>query len=192
MNKTNDIKMVPVEHIVPNPKNNNLHPSDQIDTLCKIIEFQGFREPVIVSKRSGFLITGHARLQAAKKLGLTEIPVMYQDFDNEAQEYAHMTADNAIPKWAMLNTEKALEEIKNFDLDMSLYGLEELKNFEEVPEVKEEEKTEKRDNRKNVYIVEILCEDELEMDDLHEEFELRELNVSKKVKKMKSKEEIKE
>jgi hypothetical protein len=53
---------------------------------------------------------------------MKEIPVIYQYFENEAQEYAHLTADNAIASWAsidlsMVNTEM-LDLGPDFDIDM--------------------------------------------------------------------------
>jgi len=84
--KSKQIELVPIEKIIPNPKNPNKHPQEQIDRLAKIIDFQGFRVPLIVSNRSGFLVSGHGRLDCAKSLGVKELPVMYQDFENEAQD----------------------------------------------------------------------------------------------------------
>lgn len=79
--------MVPVEEIIPNPRNPNKHPKKQIELLAKIIKAQGWRAPITVSNRSGFIVRGHARLEAAKLLGLTECPVDFQDYENEAVEW---------------------------------------------------------------------------------------------------------
>lgn len=108
--------------LVFNPKNNNKHSEEQIDRLAKLIDFNGFRNPVIVSNRSGFVIAGHGRLMAAKKIGMSLVPVMYQEFDSEAQEYAYLTSDNAIASWSdldlsMVNTEM-LDLGPDFDIDM--------------------------------------------------------------------------
>lgn len=158
-NMARQIEIVAIENIVPNPKNRNTHPDSQIEMLCKIIKAQGFREPLIVSKRSGFLIAGHGRLEAAKKLGMTELPVIRQDFESEAQEYQHMIADNEIARWATLDNEnliKDLGEVDMDDFDVDLLGI---KDFEitsieevvpqcdenEVPEVKSEPVTKRGD-----------------------------------------------
>ena len=86
--------------LVPHPKNPNTHPSPQIDLLAKIIKHQGWRNPIVVSKRSGFVIAGHARLKAAIALGLDQVPVDYQDFETEADEWAHLVADNKLAELA--------------------------------------------------------------------------------------------
>ncbi len=128
--KSNSIEIVEIDSLVLNPKNNNKHPKEQIERLAKIIKYQGFRNPLVVSKRSGFVLAGHGRIEAAKLSGLKKVPVMFQDFESEAQEYAYMTSDNAIASWAeidltMINTE--LLELADFDIEM--LGL---KDFEVV------------------------------------------------------------
>lgn len=61
MIKINDIKNVKIKDITPNPANRNKHPKDQIERLTKIIQSTGFRTPLIVSNRSGYLVSGHLR-----------------------------------------------------------------------------------------------------------------------------------
>ena len=93
-------KLEPVEKLVENPKNPNRHPEKQIALLAKIIKAQGFRRPIVVSKRSGFIIVGHGRFAAAKYLGMDFVPVDYQEYENEAAEWADMVADNKIAELA--------------------------------------------------------------------------------------------
>lgn len=128
--KSNEIKMVDIDSIIPNPKNNNKHSAEQIDRLCKIIKHNGFRVPLIVSNRSGFLICGHGRLESAKKLGYEKVPVIYQDFENEAEEFQFLTADNEISRWAEFDKDQFDIDLKELgldeDFDLDLFGLPEL------------------------------------------------------------------
>ena len=57
--------IVDVTKLVPNPKNPNQHPDNQIQLLGRIIRQAGWRQPITVSKRSGFIVKGHGRLAAA-------------------------------------------------------------------------------------------------------------------------------
>jgi hypothetical protein len=125
MIKASEISLVPIKNIKLNPKNRNKHGKDQIDELVKIIEYQGFRRPVTISNRSGLLTCGEGRYLAAKRLKLKEIPVMYQDYDSEEQEYADGIADNAIDKWAKLDFSGINNDIGNFgpEFDISLLGI---------------------------------------------------------------------
>ena len=104
--KSKEISIVDISLLVENPKNNNTHPQDQIERLAKIIKHSGFRNPLTISNRSGFVLCGHGRIAAAKMAGMKELPVIYQDFKDEAEEYAHLTADNEIARWASLDVEK--------------------------------------------------------------------------------------
>lgn len=127
--KSKEITMVSIKKIKPHPKNNNRHPIDQIETLTKIIEYQGFRVPLIVSNRSGFLVAGHARLLAAKKLKLKEVPVIYQDFDSDEKEWVFLTSDNAIAGWADLDLASVKIELSNLEegFDLELLGVQDIK-----------------------------------------------------------------
>lgn len=119
--KSSEIKLVDIDSLVLNPKNNNKHSEEQIERLVKIYKYNGFRNPLTVSNRSGFVLCGHGRIEAARKAGMTKIPVMFQDFKSEAEEYAHLTADNEIARWAvtdmaMVNAELSLLEIPDLDV----------------------------------------------------------------------------
>ena len=117
--------MVAVEEIIPNPRNPNKHPKKQIELLAKIIKAQGWRNPIVVSNLSGFVTKGHARLEAAKLLGLTEVPVDFQDYDTPESEMADMLADNRLAELAEPDLpllKDILIEIDSGALDMDLTG----------------------------------------------------------------------
>jgi len=116
-------KLVNIKELKPHPKNRNKHPTDQIDRLCEIIKFQGIRQPIKVSNRSGFITAGHGRLEAFKKLGLKEVPVSYQDYDSDEQELADLTSDNAIGLWSQLDFEGIKADFKDLDFDINLLGI---------------------------------------------------------------------
>jgi hypothetical protein len=78
----NEIVMVPVEEIRPfagNPRVNDA----TVDKLCELIPKVGFNVPLVVSRRDGMLVKGHARLKAAIRLSMPEVPVVYSDADSE-------------------------------------------------------------------------------------------------------------
>lgn len=119
--KAKKITMVPVVDIQESKTNRNKHSKEQIDRLCKLITHYGFREPMIISNRSGFLVAGHGRLQAAKKLGLKTIPVVFQDFKDEDEERTFGISTNAIASWAELDLEGInldLTELGPMDIDL--------------------------------------------------------------------------
>lgn len=119
-------KLVPLGKLKPHPKNPHIHSPEQIDRLAKLIQYQGVRHPIIISKRSGLIVAGHGRLEALKRLKIKEAPVDVQKFENQAQEYAFIVSDNAIGKdeWAALNNEDISAYVKDFeDFDIGLLGI---------------------------------------------------------------------
>ena len=118
-------EMVDPAALVPHPRNPNRHSGEQVALLAKIILHQGWRNPITVSNRSGFVVAGHARLAAGLALGCLVVPVDRQDFANEADEYAHMIADNRIAEIAEMNLpalKDLLVELDTGGLDMDLTG----------------------------------------------------------------------
>lgn len=102
-------EITPVEDLRPNPKNPNRHPENQVELLAKVIEAQGWRQPVKVSTRSGLIVSGHGRYQAALLLGCP-VPVDLQDYPSEAEELADLLADNRIAELSEMD-EKLLAEL---------------------------------------------------------------------------------
>ena len=103
-------KIVNCVELKPNPKNPNTHPVSQIALLGKIITEQGWRMPITVSKRSGLIVKGHGRLEAAFKAGILKAPVDLQDYESADLEHADMIADNKLAELAEIDN-KALEKL---------------------------------------------------------------------------------
>lgn len=120
------IQYVDIHELKPNPKNPNKHGDEQIERLAKVIGYQSFRVPVIVSNRSGYVVAGHGRIQAAKRAGLTQVPVIYQDFDSEEAEYSFVVSDNALAAWSELDLGAINMELESLgpDFDLELLGVE--------------------------------------------------------------------
>jgi len=118
-------KMVKVSGLKPNPRNYNKHPAQQIELLAKNIKAMGWRHPVIVSKLSGLIVAGHARLEAAKVLGVATVPVDFQAFASPEEETAYLIADNKIAELAEMDEtalKELLAELTAADIDMDLTG----------------------------------------------------------------------
>ena len=143
-------KAVDVVDLVEHPRNPNKHGDKQIALLAKIIRNQGWRNPIVVSADSGFIVAGHGRLMAAKVLNVEQVPVDYQPFDNEAEEYAHLIADNRIAELAEADKSELAKLVRELEdkIDLDLTGfdapsLEELLATKEEKQVDAEPKTDK-------------------------------------------------
>jgi hypothetical protein len=113
----------PIERLKENPRNPNTHPQKQIDLLAKIIRETGWRSPIVVSARSGYVVKGHGRLLAARAAGFTEVPVDVQAYESDAQELADLVADNEISALSEIDQDVmesilADECFENFDTDL--------------------------------------------------------------------------
>lgn len=173
--KAQDIVIEPIEKLVEDPKNENVHSEKQIEALGKIIKINGFRAPLVVSKRSGFVIAGNGRLQAARLIGMTELPVIYQDFENEADELRHRLADNEISRYAELDKDKMLFNLKELDIDLESFDFGDvgLLDFDPVQLMMDDEDNldEKpvKDPGEKQYILEAQFPNEMELQDYHDD-----------------------
>ena len=117
-------EMRAVVNLTAHPRNPNTHSDEQIKLLSKIIQHQGWRNPIVVSKLSGYMVAGHGRLLAAELLGLEQVPIDLQDFETEADELAHLVADNRIAELSEIDRSSLADIISDldtgdFDLDLT-------------------------------------------------------------------------
>lgn len=120
-------KLVKVEELIPHPKNPNTHPQSQIKILAQNIRYHGWRHPIVVSKLSGYIVAGHGRLEAARELGVSIVPVEYQDFATEDNELAVLVGDNRLAELSSLDLNGLQDIIDGFkasDFDTILAGFE--------------------------------------------------------------------
>lgn len=120
-------RLVDPNTLKPNPVNPNRHSAHQIQLLASIIQEQGWRNPVTVSKRSGLIVRGHGRLEAALLIGCETIPVDEQDYTSEAEELADLLADNRLSELAELDEDDLRRVLKSIgdadpDFDIELTG----------------------------------------------------------------------
>jgi len=78
-----------------NPRKNDA----VVDRMCASIREFGFKIPCLV-RSDGEVVDGHLRLKAARKLGITEIPVILCDEWSEAQVKAFRLLVNRSVTWA--------------------------------------------------------------------------------------------
>jgi DNA modification methylase len=112
----------PIEKLIPNARNARTHTPEQIDQIAASIREWGWTSPVLVSE-AGMIIAGHGRVRAARKLGLTEVPVMVAAGWSKQQIQAYALADNRLALsagWdeAILALEIAELQDAGFEIDL--------------------------------------------------------------------------
>jgi DNA modification methylase len=113
----------PLARLLPYANNARTHSDDQIAQIAaSIVEF-GFTNPILVGG-DGVIVAGHGRLAAARKLGLTAVPVVVLDHLTPTQRRALVIADNRIAEnagWdeSLLRAELEALQSEGFDLDLT-------------------------------------------------------------------------
>ena len=82
-----DLKVVvrSLSELKPNPRNARTHSRRQIRQIADSIAAFGFNNPVLIDE-DGLIIAGHGRVEAAKLLGMTEVPTVCLAHMSEARE----------------------------------------------------------------------------------------------------------
>src|SRR5689334_14264511 len=117
------IELWAIERPVEYPRNPRKNDA-AVDRMCASIREFGFKIPCLV-RSDGEVVDGHLRLKAARKLGLTQIPVILCDQWTPAQVKAFRLMVNRSVTWADWDEELlALEmlDLKAADFDLSLTG----------------------------------------------------------------------
>lgn len=112
-----EIVMIPTNRVIPywrNPRRND----KTVDALCETIPVHGFNVPIVVDKHY-VVVKGHARLKAAKRLGMEKVPCIISDAPEDVIK-ADRIADNKIQElsawdFGKLNFELAKRETPVFN-----------------------------------------------------------------------------
>lgn len=105
---------------LPHPLNPNVHTAEQIRILAGLLQSQGWRVPVTISKLSGKIVAGHGRIMAANRLHLETVPVDEQEYDSEDEELADLLADNFLANLSVFDMsalDKLVSGIPNVDVE---------------------------------------------------------------------------
>ncbi len=127
------IESVPVQDLRPSPNNCRFHPKEQIDKLKRAIERFGFLGPVLIDDRNR-VIVGHARMEAAKALGLAEIPCLRIRHLSEAKKRAFAILDNRLAEdsaWDFQLLAKEFQFLQAEGIDLETTGFE-IPEFETI------------------------------------------------------------
>jgi DNA modification methylase len=120
-----NIEYWPIERLVEYPRNPRKNDA-AVDRMCGSIREFGFKIPCLV-RSDGEVVDGHLRLKAARKLGITEIPVILCDEWTAAQVKAFRLMVNRSVSWAEWDEELLSQELlalKDLDFDLGLTGFE--------------------------------------------------------------------
>jgi DNA modification methylase len=116
------IERWPIEKLIRRENNPRTHNREQVAKIAASIEEFGWTNPILVES-DGTILAGHARLAAAEKLKMKEVPVIPLGHLTGAQKRALVIADNQLALNAgwdeeTLRIELAALHEESFDLDL--------------------------------------------------------------------------
>ena len=125
------IAYLPPEDLHPTPHNARTHSKKQLKQIARSIERFGFVNPVLIADDFE-IIAGHARVEAAKMLGLKEVPTVRLSNLSPADRRAYVITDNRMAELAgwdrdLLASElKGLLELQFDDIELTGFSLGEI------------------------------------------------------------------
>ena len=134
-----EVRYRTLEDLIPYARNSRTHSEAQVAQIASSIREFGFTNPVLIDG-SGGIIAGHGRVMAARKLKMTQVPVIELAHLTETQKQAYILADNKLALNAGWDEEILAIELEGlkldgFDLEMTGFTLDEIDELvvEEIP-----------------------------------------------------------
>jgi DNA modification methylase len=118
------IEIRPVADLKPALRNARTHPKEQIKEIARSLERFGFCNPVLIQD-DGTIVAGHGRVEAAKLLGITEVPTLRLSHLTSSQIRAYALADNRLAEKAGWDREILAIELQgliDLDFDVEITG----------------------------------------------------------------------
>lgn len=164
-----EIKYKNIKELKPYKKNAKKHPKEQIERIANSIKEFGFTQPVIIDK-DNCVVAGHGRILGAKKAGIKNIPTVCLEDLTEEQIKAYRLVDNKLNEsdWDFSLLDEELTELLESDIDMSLFGFDDIMSDEEL-ELEMEKEVKFRTKEKHLVIVP--CKSEKETIKVRKEIE---------------------
>jgi DNA modification methylase len=122
------ISLLATGELVPAPQNARIHTRAQVRAIARSIEAFGFNAPILID-RNRKIVAGHGRFEAAKLLGLPQVPVVFLDHLTETQAKAYRLADNKLTDRSSWDDGKVAAQLKELselvlDFDIEAIGFE--------------------------------------------------------------------
>jgi len=95
----------------PFPNNPRRHPESQIARLMKSIDLV-WTNPILIDE-SATILAGHCRLEAAKRLGMADVPTIIIAGLSDSEKRAIVIADNRLPERAVWDFNLLRENFRN-------------------------------------------------------------------------------
>lgn len=110
-------EQVTLDQLQPHPRNYKSHPDDEIEHIMESIREHGFYRNIVISQ-DGTILAGHGVVEASRRLGFLEIPVIRMNYkSDEPRALKLLAGDNEIQHLAEVD-DRALTELLRELADM--------------------------------------------------------------------------
>jgi DNA modification methylase len=126
------IEEVSIDLLRPDPANPRRIGESELDSLTRSLRRFGFVQPVLARRQDGTVIGGHQRLVAARRLGLTTIPVIWLDLTIEQARLLGLALNRISGSWDDQLLARLLADLQSspgIDLSLSGFGDDEVRDL---------------------------------------------------------------
>jgi hypothetical protein len=119
-----DIKYINLESLTPYKNNSRTHSESQIKQIADSIDTFGWTNPIIIDE-GNMVIAGHGRIEAAKLIGIKEVPCIELSKLTDAQKKAYVLADNKLAEnsgWDNELLKMELDSLQEMNFDIGVIG----------------------------------------------------------------------
>ncbi len=117
------IEQVAIDSLRPDPANPRRINEEELDALTRSIRAWGFVEPVVVRREDALVVGGHQRLVAARRAGLTSVPVVWLDISAAQAHLLGLALNRISGSWDEQLLARLLADLKAApEVDVSLTG----------------------------------------------------------------------
>jgi ParB-like chromosome segregation protein Spo0J len=124
--RARSVESVPVDALKPYGRNARTHSESQLEQLVGTIRKLGFNDPLLVDE-SNMILSGHGRWEAAKRLGMTEVPCVRTVGMTDTEKRQAILAFNRIAQnagWDNTLLSSELTALADMDIDLGVIGFE--------------------------------------------------------------------
>lgn len=126
------VEQVPIDRLRPDPANPRRIGDEELEALTRSLRRFGFVQPVLVRREDSTVIGGHQRLLAARRLGMTTVPVIWLDISREQARLLGLALNKISGSWddqLLAHLLADLQTHDDIDLTLSGFGDDELQDL---------------------------------------------------------------
>jgi DNA modification methylase len=126
------VEQVAIDSLRPDPANPRRISEEELDALTRSIRAWGFVEPVVARREDALVVGGHQRLVAARRAGLTSVPVVWLDISAQQAHLLGLALNRISGDWDEQLLARLLADLKaapEIDLSLTGFGNDEVKDL---------------------------------------------------------------